>query len=1267
MIRTCRALRAEDRLAAVVDLRQIAAHGEGADASRWFYSLAHRITRELRLRVELQSWWQDRSAISPEQRFADFFADVVLTNTSVPVTILIDEVEQVAGLSFAAEFFAVIRNCYTMRASEPDYARLNFAVFGVASPTQLCPDRNISPFLNGEAILLEDFTVNECYRLEPGFGLASEAAFGLIDRIYAWTNGQPYLTQKLARAVARRGGRLEDVERSVHDLFLSPNAAEEPMLSRIRRMLTTRRPAMRAALLTLRNLVRGADVQSDPASLAQEILVLSGVARHDPAGRLVIGNRIFRQAFTEQWIKSSMPFNWRGTAVAAGIGVLLVLVPYWYINYLPRPYVDVLTQSNVDFEAASTAYSRMHRLPGFGERADELYARVLSERSRGSESLAEVLETDALVRTLSDRDALADSLLGEFWLRRSARAVDAEDRDAALLYAATAMPVMPDAAHRRVAALVGEDYRRLERTAHLRSTPLSMGFDWSEHLLGVVADDLSARSIPLRDSAAPGLGAGAEVELTALQHEPFVREQSVDSEGSAGSFDLELIMEHAVAADLTATLAAPSGAAVTVELSDELRSENGFHIGGRALAALADEPRQGVWRLTIVDGQAGNVGVLHRWSLVFSDVRETWLGAPQLGVPIPDPVRTRDVAVDISRNGRFVLARPSRAGATGSLAIWDLHSGELRHDFRLDRQPTFVEFTRDGEHLVVVSDNELLIWATATGEQTARIETQTAFLIAPALSVEGSYVTIAEEVEGSPPLFSLIRVEDGQNVRSIEGVDGVMSWSLGPEARYLALVTDERSIEIIDPRTGALLATLDLERAPRRIVPVPTSDLIVTIDSSGDVHVWRLAAAPQGLELVEDWRAGRTYDPASVSVAADGSTLAFAISPVNFVVVDVARQRAPLSIRVERSDGALRSVLAADGSTLLTANGTVVRLWQIGGRPLAVRSEFDLSALTISADGRIAALGFRGGHVRAQSLATLGEGALETETVDFIGHRGPVTAIALSVIDNLIATGGDDGVVRTWNLATMTPSDRLFRHGSEAITTVALAPSAEWMLSGSEGSAQLWNIETGQRVSEYAVNGVVTDARFAAGDDRFAIGDSTGNVFVASVGAVEPSHAFRADSAIRSVAWSPSGDYVVSGDALGNVRVWPLTATAVAPPPIELRQAVRWVSFATEQELLVQTEAWFHRITIGESGLAIAMSRLLPPGLEPGAVATEDGRLRFAGGVDLGRIVIADLALSVDDVEAPESMVDDPWLVRDWGQVLGYVINDEGHAVRITR
>ncbi|MFL2546354.1 MAG: AAA-like domain-containing protein, partial [Candidatus Rariloculaceae bacterium] len=304
MARTIRLLRAEGQSAAVVDLAQIGARGESEDPGRWYYGIAYRIVRELRLKVNLQRWWQDKSTLMGDERLAEFFWEIVLTNTTVPVTIFFDEIERAVDLPFSKDLFTAIRSCYNSRTTEPDFGRLNLVVLGVATPQQLAPDRTVSPFDLGTAIQLEDFSREQTYQLVPGFPTEKAHARMLLDKIYRWVGGQPYLTQKIARGVVRRGSRSEDVELMMHERFLAPGARrEEPLLNHISTLLTRGAQRNRQALALLGSFGKGAQVPEDPVSVAQQLLRLAGLSSTDDEGMLIVRNRLLSTVFNSRWVR----------------------------------------------------------------------------------------------------------------------------------------------------------------------------------------------------------------------------------------------------------------------------------------------------------------------------------------------------------------------------------------------------------------------------------------------------------------------------------------------------------------------------------------------------------------------------------------------------------------------------------------------------------------------------------------------------------------------------------------------------------------------------------------------------------------------------------------------------------------------------------------------------------------------------------------------------------------------------------------------------
>jgi Holliday junction resolvasome RuvABC ATP-dependent DNA helicase subunit len=91
--------------------------------------------------------------LSPVQRFGKFLELVLLVLVTGPIVIFVDEIDSVRSLPFNADdFFAVIRNGYNKRSTEPNYQRLTFALIGAATPADLIRDPLRTPFNVGRAI-----------------------------------------------------------------------------------------------------------------------------------------------------------------------------------------------------------------------------------------------------------------------------------------------------------------------------------------------------------------------------------------------------------------------------------------------------------------------------------------------------------------------------------------------------------------------------------------------------------------------------------------------------------------------------------------------------------------------------------------------------------------------------------------------------------------------------------------------------------------------------------------------------------------------------------------------------------------------------------------------------------------------------------------------------------------------------------------------------------------------------------------------------------
>ncbi|MBN1580984.1 MAG: AAA-like domain-containing protein [Anaerolineae bacterium] len=360
MIRTAGELRSQGIKVAIIDLSVL---GTQATVEQWYLGILKRLAQDLRLSVDPESWWHARRTLGPVQRFTDFIHDIILGEIEEQIVVFVDEIDSTLKLDFTDDFFAAIRVMYNLRASEPEYERLTFVLLGVASPGDLIKDRNRTPFNIGQAIDLKEFSRQDAQALENGLNeIYPGQGQRILDRIFYWTNGHPYLTQKLCYEIATATDAdatthwtQTRIDATVYDLFFSPDAQAEDNLQFVRSHIQTD-PQRRDLLHLYRRVYKGQPVQEDKRSLVQNRLSLIGLV-YAQDGRLQVRNEIYRHVFDLAWIRENTPINWSQITILGSLIVSLIALLVAFVVIPGQERIKQATQINTYVEGFRTSSS----------------------------------------------------------------------------------------------------------------------------------------------------------------------------------------------------------------------------------------------------------------------------------------------------------------------------------------------------------------------------------------------------------------------------------------------------------------------------------------------------------------------------------------------------------------------------------------------------------------------------------------------------------------------------------------------------------------------------------------------------------------------------------------------------------------------------------------------------------------------------------------------------------------------------------------------
>jgi hypothetical protein len=185
-----------------------------------------------------------------------------------------------------------------------------------------------------------------------------------------------------------------------------------------------------------------------------------------------------------------------------------------------------------------------------------------------------------------------------------------------------------------------------------------------------------------------------------------------------------------------------------------------------------------------------------------------------------------------------------------------------------------------------------------------------------------------------------------------------------------------------------------------------------------------------------------------------------------------------------------------------------------------------------------AAIGLSTGTVQVVDLAA------DAKPFFFAAHSGPITGMALSPDGRLLATTGEDGAARLWNLTQ--PVKRLalsVPRSAAPRLAAAWSPDGAWLAACDIRRAiHLWPIRDGAALpTPQTLQGNASCRELAWSPDsrELASGGEDGSLTLWQLGTGRKRATFQGHTGeVTAVAWSPDGRKLASAATDGTVRLW---------------------------------------------------------------------------------------------------------------------------------
>lgn len=429
----------------------------------------------------------------------------------------------------------------------------------------------------------------------------------------------------------------------------------------------------------------------------------------------------------------------------------------------------------------------------------------------------------------------------------------------------------------------------------------------------------------------------------------------------------------------------------------------------------------------------------------------------------------------------------------GKIYVWSVESGTLTRQFDgHDSWVRSISFSTDNRMLASCGDDcQIKLWNSQSGELLHVLSTEKDWVRSVAFHPQNRDILASA---GGGYSVKIWNVQTRKCLAVLEGhTDNVRSVAFNPNG-ILASASDDRTVKIWDARTYRCLHTLEGHKYwVRSIAFSPDGQTLASGGDDCQIKLWDVETG-QLIHTLD----GHTEWVRSLAFHPNGQRLISGSQDRTVKLWDTTTYQCLQTLEGHQSR--VWSVAVSDSGILASGDDSQeVKVWDVSqsDRPQLIRTikgyTTGVRSIAFSADGKSLISGGDDRILRQWNLAT-------EECLPFgEGHSLRIESVKIDHQDRLLASGSNDGTVKIWDAKTGKILRTLVGH-RDWVRSVAFSPDSKLLASSSDDrTIRIWNPHTGQCLQT-----------------------------------LEGQHW------MRSIAFSPDGRAIVSGDDLRQVRLWKL-------------------------------------------------------------------------------------------------------------------------------